>query len=152
MIKVTLEFDTAAEAADFLATLEDGQPAAVEGTPKKGRGRPRKETPAPAAEPNGVGAAGAPIAASQTAPAAAVQSVGNAPPATTQPAAAPAAVPFKAVADAITGLADKDLAAAKGVLLQFGVTKASDLKPEQFAGVVEACAKAANPSSGAGLI
>jgi 2-oxoglutarate dehydrogenase E2 component (dihydrolipoamide succinyltransferase) len=127
-IKVTFEFETAADAAAFLQDAsEGGIPAPTQAAKRQRKSAAADAPAAPAAAP----------AAAASAPAA-------------QPASAsPAAVPFKAVADAITALADKDLAAAKGVLQSFGVAKAGDLKPEQYAACVEACQKALNPTPAA---
>jgi hypothetical protein len=135
-IKVTFDFNTVDEAAAFLQSLGDESTgiaaAGVESSGKRGPGRPKK-----AAE----------VAVSAAAPAAQPAAQTPAPAAT--PAQTAAAVPFKAVADVITELADKDMATAKAVLAQFGVQKASDLKPEQFGAVVEAAKKALTPSPAA---
>lgn len=133
-IKVTLEFETGAEAAAFLQGIDDGP--AVSGTEageKRGRGRPPK--------------AAAPAAAAPAAAPAVAASVAAAPSVAAPAASASPAVPFKDVADNVSALAEKDLAVAKGILAKFGVAKASDLKPEQFGPVVEACKAALNPST-----
>ncbi len=139
-IKVTFEFDTPEAAAAFLLDSEASAPDAgtLERTASKPRGRPRKDAAAPADAP-----AAQPAAADSAAPAA---STTAAAPAT----ASTAAVDFKAVADAITELADKDLAAAKGVLAKYGVANARGLKPEQFAGVVADAKAAMAPAPAAG--
>jgi hypothetical protein len=135
-IKVTFEFDTTDAAIAFLEAQE-----LPEGQKPAKRGRPTKtEAAAPAAAP----AQAAPVATTAAAASAAPAQSAAAPAATASPA-----VPFKAVADAITELADKDLAAAKGILQKFGVAKASDLKPEQFAAVVDEAKKALSPTPAA---
>lgn len=134
-VKVTFEFLTAADAAAFLQDFDAGnEPTggnlpAADPAAKRSRGRPR----AAAADP----AAGSPTvvpAASPAAPAAAAAPAAN-------------AVPFKAVADAITELAELDRNKAVAVLSQHGVKLASDLKPEQFGSVVAACKAAMVPTS-----
>lgn len=63
------------------------------------------------------------------------------------PAAAPTAAPTVTAADitvAITNLANAtSLATAKSVLTQFGVNRAAELKPEQYAAFAAACKEAA---------
>ena len=146
MIKVTLEFDTAAEASAFLADFDseaEGAAGAGNGEQKKrGRGRPPKN---PAADVATQGAAG--VAASQpgaTAPTPAAQ------------ATAPAAVPYKDVADAITAYSEADYPGAVALLGQFGAKTARDLKPEQFAAFVAAAneklAAAKKPAAPTSLI
>ncbi len=142
-IKVTFEFDTPEAAAAFLMGDEAAAPAG--GAMPRGRGRPRKEAAAleSAASP----------AAPAAQPAAAAPAVTAASPVATPATASAPAVDFKAVADAITELADKDLAAAKAILGKYGVPNARGLKPEQFAGVVaDAKAALAAPPAGSGLI
>ena len=141
-IKVTFEFDTAADAAAFLQDFDSPQAAAGE-PEKRGRGRPRKDPPAAAP-------------ATGTAPAAAAQtSAAPAPAAPPAPTSVPA-VPMKDVMDAITDLADLGGAhygQAKGILAKYGATtlgpkpgdpKAVPLDPKYYAAVVEEC-KAAMP-------
>jgi|SRR6478735_7701421 len=137
-VKVTLEFPTAADAAAFLQDFDGadapaGVTAAGEPAAARGRGRPRKDA----------AAAAAPVAA----PAAAVNAAPA--PSPTAPAATPsaAAVPFQAVADAITALAEKDRDKAVSVLKSHGVNLASELKPDQWASVVAACNAALAPAA-----
>ncbi len=139
MIKVTFEFETADEAIQAIELLEGGASGApvvaqVGGEAVAGRkpGRPRKT--APAAEP-------APAAATNV-PAGSAMSV------------APAApqVPFQAVVDVVTKLADADTPKAKDLLAKFGVKFARDLKPEQFAEVVKAFEAALAAPTPASLI
>ncbi len=129
-VKVTLEFDTASEAADFLATLEDGQPAAIDAEPKKSRGRPRKEK-----EP----AAPTPAAASPAAPATQPAAAVSAAPAAATPAPTPSsasAVQYKDLVEPLTQLAEKDYDAAKAILGKYGAAKADQLKAENYAAVL----------------
>ncbi len=128
-IKVTFEFDTAADAAAFLQDF-DGAPAGESPAPRKARA---PKAAAPAAQP------------------AAAASAAVAPATAAQPATA-SAVPFKEVADKITALSDVDYDKAVAVLAQFGVKSARDLKPEQFAGVVEAATKALAPAPTQSLV
>lgn len=119
-LKVTFEFDTAAEVINFLQGLDTGQEiqAGVDvGTPAaaaagaKPRGRPRKDA-APAPVP----------AAQETATAAA-------------PTPAAPLVPYKDFVEAATPLmdsGDEGHAALKAILQSFGAAKAPDLKPEQI--------------------
>ncbi len=136
-IKVTFEFENAADAAAFLQDFDS--PAAEAGAQpgKRGRGRPPKDA----------GSAAAPAAAPAAAASAAPAQSAAAPAAT----ASAAAVPFKAVADAITELAEKDRDKAVALLAKYGAKLASELKPEQFAGIV-ADAKAAMAAAPTSLI
>lgn len=137
-IKVTFEFETIEAAQDFLAT----QPGtAATGTDKPARGRAKKDTQAPS-----------PAAPSPAAPAAAPAAAASAAPDAPTPAPTPSSgsqVPFKDVADVITELAEADHDAAVRILGSFGVKKASELKPGQFAAVVEAAKKALSPTQAA---
>lgn len=127
-VKVTLEFDTPAEASAFLANVGDLDVDLATGgeapAPKK-RGRPAKaaEVPAPAAP--APAAPAAPAAAPAPTPA----------PAAPAPAAA-ALVPYDALKKPLTDLADVDHETAKGILARYGVKKASELKPEQIGPVL----------------
>lgn len=139
MVKVTFEFESNADAADFLLSL-DSEPedsgASADAKPKgKPRGRPRKTdaAPSPAAP------AAAPAAAASVAPAAA----------TTAPAPSTAspAVPVKDVVDAISALADlggEHYEKAKAILGKYGAQKLDQLKPEHYGAVAAEC-KAAMP-------
>lgn len=119
-VKVTFEFDTAADAAAFLQDFDSPQ-REVAATPRRGRPRKAAQDEAPAA------AAPAAAPASQAAAPAPVQAA----------AAAPAAVPYKDVADAITELSESDYDGAVALLASFGAKTARDLKPEQFGAFVE---------------
>ncbi len=124
MIKVTYEFQTADDAAAFLLNagtlVEIGDAPAAE-SPKRGRGRPPKVA--------------APV---DPTPAAAAPATPAAVPASAKPADAPtvAAVPFSALVDPLTKLADIDLDKAMAILAKYGVKKASELKADQFGTVL----------------
>jgi hypothetical protein len=111
-IKVVFEFETTADAINFLAAQEAG---AVAGGDKPKRGRPpAKVTPAPESQPAGVaGTAAAPAGAAPTTAAAST-------------AASPAAtVPAKDVVDALCALADlggEYHEKAKAILAKYGAT------------------------------
>lgn len=111
-VKVTFEFDTNAEAAEFLQSLDadaGASEAGAEAKPK-GRGRPRKAADAPVATA---------LAAQPTVAAA---------PATT----APALVPYDALKKPLTDLADVNHEAAVAILASFGVKQARELKDTQI--------------------
>ena len=137
---VTINFDTAADAAQFLMDFDSPQADATESTQKRGRGRPRKDAaaaPAPAPVPTPAVPATAAVAPPATPP-------------TTAPVSAAAeapAVPFAALVDPLTALADKDLDAALAILGKFGVKKASDLKPEQYGQVLLEVQAKLNPAA-----
>ncbi len=128
MIKVTFEFDTVAQAAAFMQDFDSPMneqttaPGAAD-SPKRGRGRPPK-----------VAAPVDPTPKAETV----VSPVAPSPVLTPAPAPAPsvAAVPFAALVDPLTKLADIDLDKAMAILAKYGVKKASELKADQFGTVL----------------
>lgn len=127
-VKVVLEFDTAAEAASFLADFSNGgtsDEAAPEAAGKgKGRGRPRKQPDAQPVDALAVLAAPAAAAAAPAAPQAAA-------------AASAALVPFADLVEPLTELADRAHETAVALLQSFGVKQARDLKPDQIGPMLE---------------
>jgi hypothetical protein len=130
-IKVTFEFATAASAAAFLQDFDSPREVHDGDAPiadKPRRGRPPKAAPV---EP-------APAATLPGAP---------------SPASEPAPVPFAALVEPLTTLADKDLDTAVAILGKFGVKTARELKPEQFGAVLAEVTTALNkPAARTSLI
>jgi hypothetical protein len=145
-IKVTFEFATAASAAAFLQDFDSPREVHDGDAPiadKPRRGRPPKAAPvepAPAATlPGAPSPAPAPVPATP-APAPAISSE-------------PAPVPFAALVEPLTTLADKDLDTAVAILGKFGVKTARELKPEQFGAVLAEVTTALNkPAARTSLI
>ncbi len=145
-IKVTFEFDTAHQAAVFLADCGDANGASAGETAgdapapaaagARRPGRPRKVDAAPAVEP------AAPVATAAAQAGAGMQN--------TAPAAIP--VQFETVINAVSALADADTPKAKALLATFGVKLARELKPEQFADVVKAFTEAMNKPTKESLV
>ena len=147
MIRITYEFATEHEALDFLAghqpvvTSGDTAALALQTSPTqapaapRGRGRPPKAaTPAPAQEP--VAAAPEPAApvATLNAPAHAGETVK---PATAAPTADTIRAALMKVFQASGG---QGAAAATAILKKSNATRVSDIKPEQYADFLKACA------------
>lgn len=139
MVKVTFEFESNADAAEFLLSLDSEPEAGTEGTEVKAKGKPRGRPRKTDAAPSPAAPAAAPAAAAPVAPAAATPAPA--------PSTASPAVPVKDVVDAVSALADLNGAhyeKAKAILGKYGAQKLDQLKPEHYGAVADEC-KAAMP-------
>ena len=139
MVRVTVEFETIEQAAQFLAHNEVQQMITIHSdAPAPKRGRPPKQ--------NAVAAVQAETPAPQTASAVAATA-----PQTTTPVTAVPKVPNQPVQAVQTSTHDSVRAAlrevfntkgatvATAILQQFKAARISDVKPEQFADFIKAC-------------